>query len=48
MQANCLTELLLESALERARYVAEYYATYGKSLGPLHGVPISVKEHIGV
>jgi aspartyl-tRNA(Asn)/glutamyl-tRNA(Gln) amidotransferase subunit A len=36
-----------ERALDQAR-IAERLVTDGAELGPLHGVPISVKEHIGV
>lgn len=45
--SNCITELIPERALARAKYLDEYYSKHGK-VGPLHGLPISVKEHIGM
>ena len=45
---NCITEVLPERALKRAAELDEYYATHGKPIGPLHGLPISVKEHIAM
>ncbi|KAL7629764.1 hypothetical protein AAE478_001287 [Parahypoxylon ruwenzoriense] len=45
---NCLTELLPKRALARAAELDQYLATNGKPIGPLHGIPVSVKEHIGV
>lgn len=42
-QTNCLTETLFDEALERAKYCDEYLAKEGKPLGPLHGLPISLK-----
>ena len=46
--ANCITELLPERAIARAKFLDEYFAKHGKPIGPLHGLPISVKEHIGM
>lgn len=48
LQTNCITELLPERALARAKYLDDYYTQHKKPLGPLHGLPISVKEHIGI
>ncbi|KAF2814774.1 amidase [Mytilinidion resinicola] len=45
---NCVTELLSTAALARAKYLDEYLSTNKKPIGPLHGLPISVKEHIGM
>ena len=46
--ANCITELLPERAIARAKFLDEYLSKHGKPIGPLHGLPISVKEHIGM
>jgi amidase len=43
LATNCLTELMWDDAIQRARYLD----TLPKLVGPLHGLPISVKEHIG-
>jgi amidase len=45
---NCITELLSDRALQRATDLDKYYAQHGKPTGPLHGLPISVKEHIAM
>ncbi|KAL8920878.1 MAG: hypothetical protein Q9208_006050 [Pyrenodesmia sp. 3 TL-2023] len=40
--------LLPEEALSRAKYLDDYYNEHKRPVGPLHGLPISVKEHIGM
>ncbi|KAL8800773.1 MAG: hypothetical protein Q9182_004937 [Xanthomendoza sp. 2 TL-2023] len=45
---NCITELLPGEALSRAKYLDEYYHKHKSPIGALHGLPISVKEHIGM
>jgi len=40
---NCLTEIFFDQALERAKTLDEYFTKYGKTMGPLHGLPISLK-----
>lgn len=40
---NCLTELMWDDAIERAKYLD----SLPEPFGPLHGLPISVKEHQG-
>lgn len=41
---NCCTELFFEEALATARHADAYLAKTGKTLGPLHGLPISMKD----
>ncbi|KAJ5151618.1 hypothetical protein N7492_009913 [Penicillium capsulatum] len=41
---NCCTELFFEEALEAARHADAYLAKTGRTLGPLHGLPISMKD----
>ncbi|KAG9236176.1 amidase signature domain-containing protein [Amylocarpus encephaloides] len=45
---NFATEFMAEEAIARAKELDEYKKKTGKLIGPLHGVPISVKEHIGL
>jgi amidase len=45
---NCITELLPAKALERAAYLDAHLKEHGKPAGPLHGLPVSVKEHVGI
>ena len=41
---NCVTEVLYPEAMERAQYLDDYLAKNGKTIGPLHGLPISLKD----
>ncbi|KAK2751826.1 hypothetical protein FQN55_009269 [Onygenales sp. PD_40] len=41
---NCCTEMFFDNALARARELDEYLATTGKVVGPLHGLPVSIKD----
>ncbi|KAL2840359.1 amidase signature domain-containing protein [Aspergillus pseudodeflectus] len=41
---SCLTEMFLETALRRARELDDHLLATGKTVGPLHGLPISLKE----
>lgn len=47
-QTNCTTSLLPDRALARAAFLDAYFAQHRKPFGPLHGLPISVKERIGM
>ncbi|KAG8919599.1 hypothetical protein FRC01_001209, partial [Tulasnella sp. 417] len=41
---NCLTEIFIERALERALKLDEFLEKNGYTIGPLHGLPISLKD----
>jgi amidase len=45
---NCLTEIMFGEALARARECDDYLAREGKPIGPLHGLPISLKDSFNV
>ncbi|KAJ7134751.1 general amidase [Mycena epipterygia] len=41
---NCLTEIFVERALARAKELDEHLSHTGTVVGPLHGLPISLKD----
>ncbi|KAI0828980.1 general amidase GmdA [Trametes gibbosa] len=43
---NCLTEVFFEEGLRRARELDRHLEATGDVVGPLHGVPVSIKDHI--
>lgn len=43
-QTNCLTETLYDFALERARFLDDFLEREKKPFGPLHGLPVSLKD----
>lgn len=45
---NCITEPLFESAIARAKELDEYFTQKSFPIGPLHGLPISVKDSFDV
>ena len=42
-QTKCLTAFFPEEALEVAKSLDAYLKTTGKVIGPLHGLPVSIK-----
>ncbi|CAF1142525.1 unnamed protein product [Adineta steineri] len=45
---NCATEFLGDEAINRAKYLDEEFKKRGQPIGPLHGLPISVKDYISM
>ncbi|KAI1439529.1 amidase [Annulohypoxylon stygium] len=45
---NCLHEIFFDEALERAKQLDEHYKKYGTTIGPLHGLPVSLKDQFHV
>lgn len=48
IQTNCLTEIFIDRALERAAWLDEQLKSTGKLVGPLHGLPVSLKDQISI
>ncbi|KAI1799554.1 amidase [Daldinia bambusicola] len=45
---NCLSETCFERALSTAKKLDEHLAQTGKPIGPLHGLPISLKDNFNL
>ncbi|OCH89556.1 amidase [Obba rivulosa] len=45
---NCLTEIMFDDGLKRAAELDTHLEETGEVVGPLHGLPVSVKDHIMV
>jgi amidase len=45
---NCALEFFPERALARAQELDTYYQRTGKTVGPLHGLPISLKDQFRI
>ncbi|TKY90144.1 hypothetical protein EX895_000142 [Sporisorium graminicola] len=44
LRTNCLTEVFIDQALQRAAELDAHFAKTGQLVGPLHGVPLSLKD----
>lgn len=46
LATNCVMQFLIPEALSRAKELDAYRETHQKLVGPLHGVPVSLKEQM--
>ena len=46
LEVNCLTEIYVDRALARAAELDAHLAATGKVVGPLHGLPMSLKDQL--
>ncbi|KAL1647192.1 hypothetical protein SLS61_007510 [Didymella pomorum] len=45
---NCLTEICFDDAITQAKRLDDYRKAHNRLMGPLHGVPISLKDQFNV
>lgn len=45
---NCCTEIMFDYGRERAQFLDDYLAKYKVPYGPLHGLPISLKDSFNI
>lgn len=45
---NCLTEIFFDEAVDQAKELDRILEETGKPIGPLHGVPFSIKDHYNI
>ncbi|OAQ97677.1 hypothetical protein LLEC1_01912 [Akanthomyces lecanii] len=47
-QVACLHEILFDTAVAEAERLDEYFVKHGEPIGPLHGLPVSLKDQFHV
>ncbi|KAI5480991.1 hypothetical protein MNV49_006177 [Pseudohyphozyma bogoriensis] len=45
---SCLTDYFLDEALVKAKELDDYLKNTGKTVGPLHGLPVSLKDQLQI
>ncbi|EME42792.1 hypothetical protein DOTSEDRAFT_173217 [Dothistroma septosporum NZE10] len=45
---NCLTVIMFDDAIERAKELDAEFEKHGKPTGPLHGLPVSLKDNFNI
>lgn len=47
-KTNCLSETLFPEAIEAAKALDQHLRKTGKTIGPLHGLPVSIKDNFNI
>lgn len=47
-EVNCLTVIMFNEGIAQAKKLDEHFAKTGKVVGPLHGLPVSLKDNFNV
>ncbi|CVL06239.1 related to general amidase [Fusarium mangiferae] len=48
VQTNCLTEVCFDGALKQASKLDGFQKEHGRLIGPLHGIPVTVKDQFNI
>lgn len=48
LKTNCLLEIFFDDGVKQAEELDDYFAKYRKPVGPLHGVPVSLKDQFHI
>jgi amidase len=47
-QTHCLHEIFFDAAISSAKALDAHFSQHGTTIGPLHGVPVSLKDQFHV